>query len=190
MLFFLITHEEVFMRRGIVLTVCLLLLSASLARAEFYRWVDKDGKESFTNDRKQVPEEYQGTVAIVNPDESRVSVGEKPLATGKPSASLKDHKDKYGRGEEYWRKRSEKLRKDLAVLQDRYDLVLKKEKDDEAKPKKLAVHNSSKKKKSLASLEKSKSALEKDLARKKHELEVTLPEEARRADAYPGWIRE
>ncbi len=47
------------MRRGIVLTVCLLLLSTSLARAEFYRWVDKDGKEFFTNEREQVPKEYQ-----------------------------------------------------------------------------------------------------------------------------------
>ncbi len=178
------------MRRGIVLTVCLILLSASFARAEFYRWVDKDGKEFFTNERKQVPEEYQDTATVVNPDESRVSVGEKPFATGKPSASLKDHKDKYGRGEEHWRKRAEKLRKELAVLQDKYDLVLKKEKEDEAKPKKLAANSSSKKKKSRTSLDKSKSSIEKDLARKKHELEVTLPEEARRADAYPGWIRD
>ncbi len=150
------------MRRSIVLTVCLLLLLASHARAEFYRWVDKDGKEFFTNDRKQVPDEYQGTATVVNPDESRVSVGEKPFATGKPSASLKEHKDKYGRGEEHWRKRAEKLRKELAVLQDKYDLVLKKEKEDEAKPKKLAANSNSKKKKS--SLDKSKSSIEKDLA--------------------------
>ena len=62
------------MRRGVVLTVCLLLLAASLARAEFYRWVDKDGKEFFTNERAQVPKEYQNTATAVNPDESRVSV--------------------------------------------------------------------------------------------------------------------
>ncbi len=178
------------MRRSIVLTVCLLLLLASHARAEFYRWVDKDGKEFFTNDRKQVPDEYQGTATVVNPDESRVSIGEKPVGTGKPSASLKDHKDKNGRGEDYWRKRAVKLRKELAALEDKYDLVLKKEKDDESKPTKLGAYKSSKKKKSRAGLDKSKSALEKDLARKKHELEVTLPEEARRADAYPGWIRD
>ena len=178
------------MRRGIVLTVCLLLLSASLARAEFYRWVDKDGKEFFTNAREQVPKEYQGTATEVNPDESRVSVGEKPTATGKPSTSLKDHKDKYGKGEEPWRRRATKLRKEIAALQDKYDLVLKQEKEDENKPMILSAKNSSKKKKSRTNVDKRKSALEKELARKKHELEIELPEEARKADAYPGWIRE
>jgi hypothetical protein len=178
------------MRRGIVLAACLLLLSASFARAEFYRWVDKDGKEFFTNERKQVPEEYQSTVTVVKPDESRVSVGQRPAATGKPSASLKDHKDKYGKGEEHWHKRAEKLRRELAALQDKYDLVLKQEKDNEGQPKKLNAKTISKKNKSHTSLDKRKSALEKDLARKKHELEVALPEEARKADAYPGWIRE
>jgi hypothetical protein len=178
------------MRRCAVLTVCLLLLSASFARAEFYRWVDREGKEFFTNDREQVPQEYRNNAVAVKQDERRVSVGEKSVSTGIPSASLKDHKDKYGKGEEHWRKRAVKLRKELAVLQDKYDLVLKQEREDENKPKKLTVKNSSKKKKSRSSLEKKKETLEKDIARKKHELEVELPNEARKADAYPGWLRE
>jgi len=167
----------------------MLLLSASLARAEFYRWVDRDGKEFFTNEREQVPKEYQGAATAVNPDESRVSVGEKPVATGKPATS-KDHKDKYGKGEEHWRNRAVKLRRQLDALQDKYDLVLKQEKESEDEPKKLAAKKSGTKKKSRTSLDKRKSVLEKDLARKKHELEVELPDEARKADAYPGWIRE
>jgi hypothetical protein len=32
--------------------------------------------------------------------------------------------------------------------------------------------------------------LEKEIAQTRRRLEVDLPEEARRADAYPGWIRE
>jgi hypothetical protein len=107
-----------------------------------------------------------------------------------PSASLKDHKDKYGKGEEHWRTRAAKLRKELAALQDKYDLVLKQEREDENKPKKLTARNSSKIKKSRSSREKKKETLEKDVARKKHELDVELPEEARKADAYPGWLRE
>ena len=178
------------MRKCAVLTVCLLFLSASFARAEFYRWVDREGKESFTNDREQVPQEYRNNAAAVKPDERRVSVGEKTASTGMPSASLKDHKDKYGKGEEHWRTRASKLRKELGELQDKYDLVLKQEREDENKPKKLTSRNSSKKKKSQSSREKKKATLEKDVAKKKHELEVELPEEARKADAYPGWLRE
>ncbi len=178
------------MRRGIVLTGCLLLLSTSLARAEFYRWVDKDGKEFFTNEQEHVPKEYQGTATAVHPDENRVSVGEKAVANGRTSTSLKDHKDKDGKGQVYWHKRAEKLRKELAALQYKYDQVLKQEKENENKPKKLASISSGKKKKSQNSLDKRKSSLENDLARKKHELEVELPEQARKADAYPGWLRE
>ena len=178
------------MRRCAVLTVCLLFLSASFARAEFYRWVDREGKEFFTNDREQVPQEYRNNAVAVKPDERRVSVGEKSVSTRMPSATLKDHKDKYGKGEEHWRKRAAKLRKELAALQDKYDLFLKQEREDENKPKRLTVKNSSNKKISRSSREKKKETLEKDVAQKKHELEVELPEEARKADAYPGWLRE
>jgi len=178
------------MRKCAVLTVCLLFLFASVARAEFYRWVDREGKESFTNDREQVPQEYRNNAAAVKPDERRVSVGEKTVSTRMPSASLKDHKDKYGKGEEHWRKRSAKLRKELAALQNKYDLILKQERDDENKPKKLTAKNSGNKKKSRSSREKKKETLEKDIDQKKHELEVELPEEARKADAYPGWLRD
>jgi len=178
------------MRRRAVLVVSLLLLSASFARAEFYRWVDREGKEFFTNERAQVPQEYRNNVVAVKPDESRVSVGKRSFSTERPSASLKDHKDKYGKGEEHWHRRAVKLRKDLAALQNKYDLILKQEMEEDNKPKELSAKNSSMKKKSQASIDKRKSALGKDLARKKYELEVELPEEARKADAYPGWIRE
>jgi hypothetical protein len=178
------------MRRRAVFVICFLFLSASFARAEFYHWVDREGKEFYTNDREQVPREYRNNVAAVNPDESRVSVGEKSVSTKRPSDSLKDHKDKNGKGEEFWRKRAMKLRKELALLQAEYDLILKKEREEDNKPKTLSARNSSKQKKSRVGIDKKKSALEKDLARKKHELEVELPDEARKADAYPGWIRE
>jgi hypothetical protein len=58
--------------------------------------------------------------------------------------------------------------------------------DQDQKPK----HLSSTKKKSHSSLEKKKIKLEMDIAKIRKTLEVDLPEEARRADAYPGWIRE
>jgi hypothetical protein len=190
MVFFTIDHGEVLMRKSAVATVFLLFLSANFAHAEFYRWVDKDGAEFFTNDRQNVPQEYRSSVSAINPDESRVSVGAKPVADGKPSALRIDQKDKDGKGEAYWRKRAEKLRKELAILQDKYDHFLKQEKNDENKPHKYSVSVVNKRKKSQTKREKQKTTLERDLARKKHELEVELPEEARKADAYPGWLRE
>lgn len=174
------------MRRGAVLAVCLLFLAASPVWAEFYRWVDHDGKEFFTNEREKVPQEYRGSATAVNPDESRVSVENKKAESGKPPLAVKEHKDKYGKGEEYWRKKAAKLRLKLRDQQDEYDLVMKQMNDQDQKPKKLT----SKKKKTRSSLEKKQIKLEKDMAKTRRQLEVDLPEEARKADAYPGWVRE
>ncbi len=176
------------MRKSLALCFCLMILSASTAQAEFYRWVDKDGKEFFTNERQKVPREYRDSATAVSPDASRVSVGEKAAPHGKAVSRVPEHKDRLGRGEEYWRKRADKLRKELASLEDKYDLLLQQEKKEKDNPRKQVV-SSGKKRNAVSGREKKKASLEKDLARKKHELEVELPDEARKADAYPGWIR-
>ena len=174
------------MRRCIVLAVCLFFLAATAAHADFYRWVDKDGKEFFSNELGKVPQEYRGSVQTVKPDESRVSIGDKPVAAGKPIGLAGEHRDKNGRGEEYWHRQAANLRLKLRDQQDEYNIVLKEMKDHDQKPGMPA----GKKSKSLSGLERKKLKLEHEMARTRRKLEVDLPEEARRADAYPGWIRE
>ncbi|OGW53612.1 MAG: hypothetical protein A2Z46_00825 [Nitrospirae bacterium RBG_19FT_COMBO_55_12] len=172
------------MRMPAILAVVGLLLVAGDARAGFYKWVDGNGKEYYTNDRTKVPHKYRDRATSVEMNDERVSVGDKP--TGKASTAGREHKDKQGRGEEYWRKKAAKLRLTLRDQQDEYNLVLKQREDEDRKPKKPGA----KKKKSHSALEKKKTKLEKDMARTRRMLEEYLPEEARKADAYPGWIRE
>ncbi len=172
------------MRMLAMLAVGGLLLVATDARADFYKWVDGNGKEYYTNDISKVPHEYRDRATSVEINDERVSVGDEP--TGKSSTAGKEHKDKQGRGEEHWRKKAANLRLKLRDQQDEYNLVLKQLEDEERKPKKL----SAKKKRSRSALEKKKTKLEKDMTRTRRMLEVDLPEDARKADAYPGWIRE
>jgi len=173
------------MRRYAVLVVCILALSASHSSAEFYRWVDRDGKENFTNDPAKIPLEYRSRSLPFKTDDGRVRVEDNPSVANKIPVSIKEHKDKYGRGEAYWHKKASKLRLKLRDLQDEHDLVLKQLEYQDQKSKKL----DSDKKKSLSSVEKKKLTLEKDIAKTRKILEVDLPEEARRAEAYSGWIR-
>jgi hypothetical protein len=168
------------------LTACILMFSASFAHADFYRWVDKDGKEFFTNDPKHIPQEYRNSASTVKTDESRVSVGNNTPASERKSVKSPDHKDKYGRNEEYWRKRAEKYRRQLRDYQYEYDMLLKKERAEKENPKVLTK----KRKKAMASLEKKKAQLESKIEKTRRILEIELPEEARKADAYPGWVRE
>jgi hypothetical protein len=173
------------MRKLFALAVCALFSAATPAHAEFYRWVDSEGKEFFANDPEKVPQEYRGSASKIQPDPSRVSVGEKPVNAGKTTATSGDHRDRNGRGEEYWHRRAANLRLKLTDQLEEHRLVLKQLDDQDKKPKKL-----SSKKKTRSSLEKKKMKLEKDIARTRRMLEVDLPEEARKADAYPGWLRE
>lgn len=178
------------MRRLAVLATCFVLFCVSPARAEMYRWVDKDGREFFTNDRKQVPAQYQDSVSVVAQDESRVSVTGKPAGASVSSrGGAGEHRDKYGKGEEYWHRKAENLRLKLRNQQDEYDLVLR-QMDDQERKQELKPRKSVVKKKKTDKLEKKKIKLEKEMAQTRRMLEVDLPDEARRADAYPGWLRE
>ena len=176
------------MLKSLVLLMLLAsVLVSSEARAEFYKWVDRDGREFITNEKEKIPAEYRAAAKPVEVRDDRVSVGQQPVATEKKTVKSAEHKDRFGRGEEYWGKRAENLRRQIRVQQDEYDLIVKQEKDDEAKPKKLS--SKSKKKSSRSSRDKKKAKIEKKIANLKKELEVELPEEARKADAYPGWVR-
>ncbi len=172
------------MQRQIILAVFVLLLSATQVWAEFYRWVDKDGKEFFTNEPSKIPQEYRSRATKMEPDESRVSVGNRQSTKSKAGVTVSERRDKNGKGESYWRKRAADLRLKLRDQENRRDLVVKQMNDQDQKP------SSTKNRKTRASLEKKKAKLDSDIARTRLALEVNLPEEARKADAYPGWIRE
>lgn len=174
-------------RSFIVLMLLAFVLVSSEARAEFYKWVDRDGREFITNEKEKIPAEYRHTAKPVEVRDDRVSVGQQPVAVDKKTVKSTEHKDRYGRGEEYWHKRAENLRRQIREQQDELDLIVQQEKDDEAKLRKPS--SKSKKKSSRSARDKKKAKIEKKIARLKDELEVQLPEEARKADAYPGWIR-
>jgi len=167
--------------RSLVLLLLLVsVLASSEARAEFYQWVDRDGREFITNEKEKIPAEYRHTAKPVEVREDRVSVGQKPVAADKKTVKSTEHKDRHGRGEEYWNKRAENLRRQIREQQDEHDLIVAQEKNEKARSKKSS---------SSSARDKKKTKIEKKIARLKHELEVELPEEARKADAYPGWVR-
>jgi vacuolar-type H+-ATPase subunit I/STV1 len=182
----IVDQEERVMRITVVMAVLMCLAAFSDARAEFYRWVDRDGREFYTNEKEKIPAEYRNAAKPVEVRDDRVSVGSGPAPDGAKSAKVAEHKDKYGRGEQYWHKRAEDLRRKIRDQETEREFLVKQEKDDEADPKKSA----SSAKKARSSRDKKKATIDKKIAKLKHELEVELPEEARKADAYPGWIRE
>lgn len=177
------------MKRVSLFLACavLVLCLPGWSRAEFYRWTDRDGREFYTNDKEKIPAEYRGSARTVEVHDDRVNV-EQRSPSGKTIASAaSEHKDKYGRGEQYWKQRAENLRRQMREQEGELALLAKQERDDE---KRFGASSGTGKSKAASAREKKRTKIEKKLARLRHELEVELPEEARKADAYPGWVRE
>ncbi len=175
------------MQRLVLLVMFAVAVTAVQARAEFYQWTDRDGKQFFTNEKEKIPAEYRQAARPVEMRDDRVNMAQQPAGRPSPAVKTQEHKDKNGRGEEYWRTRAEKLRRQIREQQDEHDLIVKQERDDETAPKKQSAKS---RKKTQASRDKKKAKIEKKIARLQRQLDVELPEEARRADAYPGWVRE
>lgn len=164
--------------------VCMLLFPAPAVSTDFYRWVDKDGNEHFSDIPGNNPTEERSGSSTVETQRGWVNISEKPVGSRSTAPTVKEHKDKYGHGEEWWRRRAEKLRSELRDLQDDYDLVLRQEREQEEQ----GVIG--RKKKSGKKYGSKKMQLEKKIARVRRQLNEDLPEEARKAGAYPGWLRE
>jgi hypothetical protein len=179
--------EEFMGRTAVLVVVLMILVISSDVRAEFYKWVDRNGREFITNDKEKIPAEFRGTAKPMEVRDDRVSIGKDPVADKNNSAAVPEQKDKHGRGEQYWRKRAENLRRQLRVQEDERELLVKQKRDDESKTKK---RSSSSTKKAKSSRDKKMAKIDKKIAKLRRELDVDLPEEARKADANPGWLRE
>lgn len=174
-------------RIAVLVVFLMILVISSDVRAEFYKWVDRNGREFITNDKEKIPAEYRSAAKPVEVRDDRVSIGRDPAVEKHKPAAVPEHKDKYGRGEQYWRKRADKLRRQLREQEDERAFLVKQEKEEEAGTKK---RSSSSSKKAKSSRDKKIANTDRKIAKLRRELEVDLPEEARKADAYPGWLRE
>ena len=179
--------QEAVMKVLAMLTAWGLLLVPFSAGAEFYRWVDREGLEHYTNTPAKAPPQYRDRLEPVGITDRKVNVGdETTVPAERSSAAIEEHRDNYGRGEAWWRKKASTLRVQLKDLQGDYR-QLEKQEQEWHDTQKFVI--GAKKKKTSPYLKKMAS-LEKKITKVRRRLEVDLPEEARKADAYPGWIRE
>lgn len=189
------------MHKALLLATALsLFLPISAAYAEFYSWTDKKGIGHATDDLSKVPEEYRAQ-ALANkiPDEENAGApGMKQGSQAYPAAPATrmkkakkgqadtEHTDRYGRGEEYWRERADELRQRIAELQEEYEYASRQERECEEHNR---INYLGKRPDCASIYGTEKSRVQHALDRARKSLEVDLPDEARKQDAYPGWLR-
>lgn len=183
----------------IVTTIVLLLVQVSVSHAQVYSWTDRDGNSHITNDISKVPSEYQPQARKRQlPDQQEtedVQSGDRPDIRTEPKKQMEkkavkrsrtdtDPTDNNGRGEAYWHDRVESLRERLEDLRLAYDSICSEELECERK-RNLPLG----KRQECSGYVARKERVEKEIGRTRQRLDVDLPEEARKAGAYPGWLR-
>jgi hypothetical protein len=180
------------MMKRIVL-ILLVLISPELSFAQAYKWIDEKGSIHFTDDIVQVPEKYRSEVEKIGlPEEKGAAIAEdKSPPKGKEDAS-KDNpfKDRFGRGEEFWRARADDWRKKLKTLQERLEGL-------RVKYNELTERfNDSRSSVERANVRKERDQIKNEMDQSKIHLEEArvmlekkIPEEAELAQAKPEWIK-
>jgi len=175
------------MMKGI-LFILLFLSATELSFAEAYKWVDEKGVFHFTDDIMQIPEKYRSAVEKIGLPEQRVetNVEGKSPAKGKEDS----YKDRFGRGEEFWRARADEWRKKLMTSQERLDNLRSKYNELTEKL------NDSRSSVERANLRKERDQIKNEIDQCKNQIEVAkdmlerkIPEEAELAKAKPEWMK-
>lgn len=165
-----------------------LLLFTSPAPAQVYQWEDEEGTLHMTDDLKKIPEKYrEGMREIVLPDEEteEEEAASGPAGTDAAKADLPTaQRDNQGHDREWWQARVNGWR----------------QKKGDAE-RKLAEANGRlgkiRRVNPTVALKQEEAAVREEIRRRQGEikeaermLKEQLPEEARKAEAPPGWLRE
>ena len=177
----------------LITTIILLLLPFAEAHADLYSWTDSAGNKYFVDDLTKVPPGYRSQAqnreaaeeTQAGREERTISSNYYRTSKASDNRGKTEHRDKNGRGESYWRNKAENLRQQLQDEQVNYETLNKQQ--SECEGMQLYVRGLPKDCASKYRNQKIKS--EQKIERIRKSLEIDLPEEARRADAYPGWIR-
>ena len=173
----------------IVLVLLLTIFGGEVSCAEVYKWVDEKGIVHFTDDMMQIPERYRGTIESIGVIEEK----DETETVGEPSAKKKEdsYKDRFGRGEEYWKARVEEWMKKLKVLQEKmetlrikYDQLTDKFYDSRSLGERIGVR------KEREQVKNEMDQYKVQIEEAKEMLEKKIPEEAELYKAKPEWVKQ
>jgi SMC interacting uncharacterized protein involved in chromosome segregation len=166
----------------------LLLVWVPLAFGQVYKWIDDKGTVHFTDDPSQIPERYRSGVEKSEMIESpgAPKTPEMPTAPNRETAA----KDRLGRGEEYWRGRTQEWKKKLDLAQEALEKLRSQYNEVTQK------HNVARGPEQRYHLRQERDRLEQEMNKYKGQIEEarrmldkTIPEEAQLFGAKTEWVK-
>ena len=180
-------YERTTMKK-LLFIVLFILLTSQVSFAQVYKWVDEKGVTHFTDDMTQLPEKYRPKAQGVQTPQENEDI--KPEEEIVPKKDVSYHKDRLGRGEDYWKGLVEewtrKLREQqgkLEALRARYNELTERHNDS----KSIAVRTNLRSERDL--LKNEIDQCRKEIEEARSVLEKKIPEEAELYNANPEWVR-
>ncbi|MBI3812031.1 MAG: DUF4124 domain-containing protein [Nitrospirae bacterium] len=183
---------------GLTLFLLVALVPDAMAAGVVFQWTDADGGIHFTDDPGKIPKDFRDTAQEIrrpdepkdppsaNPEsESQPETQKKPASkSARPSISPSEAVDSHGHNREWWQQRIQNwqakkadAQAKLADAQERLGLERFREPMPDSMQRKQGITDEI-------------STYEKQIREADIMLTVDLPEEARKANAPPGWLRE
>lgn len=166
----------------------LLLLTPAASRGAVYQWLDEQGNVGFTDDPEKIPEKYRQSATRLDGTSTPQKPNTNITPTVPPSTDATENAavlDNQGHDEQWWQARVQELhRRKKALLAEKERLTANM--DPLGKLGLGSVEANQQAKEMKERLEQ----IDSEIAGIEYDLTVLLPEEARKANAPPGWLRE
>jgi hypothetical protein len=173
----------------------LLALASGAGAAGIYQWTDSKGVVHFTDDPGKVPKKYHDTVLEVQPPDEESEPNGTPSPEGRPTSkpvpapdadeySPSEAVDAYGHNRDWWRQRVQEWRDKKAEAQAKLADA------QERLGRERFLNQTAGNMKRIQDISAEVSMFEEQVREAEHMLAEELPDEARKAQAPPGWLRE
>jgi len=163
-----------------------------------YQWTDRNGVVHITDDHSKIPAKYYSSAIKIERPVKTENKGAQPAPATAPEKVVEPNQSDQAAAEEKaretaWRERMRDAKKRLVALEKAYH-DLEKERDEAKQnwggPTTGRFMAEAAAEQRVRELEEKMVELKKDLDEVRNDVEVAIPDEARRAGVPPGWLRE
>ena len=180
----------------ILLLVTFLLPLVAVSHSwsgSIYQWTDENGNVGFTDDLSKIPEKYRSSAVIerevpAETDEENKG-GEMPTEEQglelPPEQPQVPEVDDAGHDRSYWENRIKELRDQQVALAEQ-KAKLEQEVNVMSNP---LIYNTAQDKQLLQEKRNKLESVDRQIEENEHQLNNVIPEEARRLNVPPGWLR-
>ena len=167
-----------------LLLITFILGLQSFVIGQVYQWTDEEGIVQMTDDPKHIPEKYRDRVNEVTLPNEREKPADRPKADGPAPFTPAERTDDQGHNRDWWQARVKEWRlKKTAAEQELAHA------NGQLAQARMAPPSIARRQAEIEAQEEIKRRQE-EVQQAERILGEQLPEEARKANALPGWLRE